>query len=158
MNRTKLRAVIGITFVFYSALLCYFLFFADYYGRSFNLFHTGYFSSLKEYISGNINLIPFATVSLYIKGYLSGAVTLYPLAVNLLGNFAAFMPLGFFVPYFFHKFRKTANFFVFIILLIVAVELLQLIMMTGVCDIDDLILNVLGSALIYLFSRKILFK
>ncbi len=158
MNRVKLRVVLGTAFVFYSVLLCYFLFFADYYGRSFNLFHAGYFENLRDYISENINFIPSATVILYIRGYLSGAVTLYPLFVNLLGNFAAFMPLGFFVPYFFLKLRRPLFFTVFIILLIVIIEFLQLIMMTGVCDIDDLILNMAGAACIFLLSKKILFK
>ena len=158
MNRLKLRAVIGVTFVFYSVLLCYFLFFADYYGRSFNLFHAGYFEILREYISQNINIIPFATVTLYIRGYLSGAVTIYPLAVNLIGNFAAFMPLGFFAPYFFVKLRKPLLFIIFIIFLIVTVEILQLIMRTGVCDIDDIILNVAGAVSIFLITKRILIK
>lgn len=158
MNRKKLRAVLGAVFILYSIMLCYFLFFADYYGRSFNLFHPGYFDNLKEYISQNINFCPFATVFLYVRGYLSGAVSIYPLAVNLIGNLVAFMPLGFFVPYFFKRLRKPVSFLVFMVLLVVVVELLQLVMMTGVCDIDDLILNVIGAFIIYLLSKKVLLK
>ena len=152
MNRKKLRVILSITFIFYSVFLCYFLFFSDYYGRSINCFDSGYFKAFKEYVYQNINLIPFATISLYIKGYLSGVVTIYPLAVNVIGNFIAFMPLGFFVPYFFKTFRKQFYFLIFIIALIILVELLQLIFMTGVCDIDDLILNVSGAQCIYIIT------
>lgn len=158
MNRTKLRAVMGAVFLIYSLLMCYFLFFAYYYGRSFNLFNAGYFECLKEYVYENINIIPFATVTLYIRGYLSGAVSLYPLAVNLIGNFTAFMPLGFFLPYFSAKLRKPLNFVIFTALLIIAVELLQLVMMTGVCDVDDLILNVSGATFVFFICRKIWIK
>lgn len=155
MNRLKLRVVIGGVFVLYSVLLCYFLFFADYYGRNFNLFHTGYFADLRDYLYKNINFIPFATISLYIRGYLTGAVSIYPLAVNLIGNYVAFMPFGFFLPYFYVKLRKPMYFALFLLLIIISVEIFQLVLMTGVCDIDDIILNVVGAECVFLITRKI---
>ena len=158
MNRLKLRAVIMAVFVFYSVLLSYLLFFADYYGRSFNLFYSGYYENLREYISQNINIIPFSTVALYIRGYMSGAVAIYPLVLNLIGNYAAFMPLGFFIPYFFVKLRRPLYFTIFIVCLIFVVEILQLIMMTGVCDIDDIILNVSGAGCVFIICNKIFIK
>lgn len=158
MNRVKLRAVLKIIFILYVAILCYFLFFADYYGRSFHLFGSGYLSELETFVCNHTNFCPFATVILYVKGFMAGNVSLYALSVNLMGNFAAFMPFGFFLPYFFGCFKKTYWFLLTTISTVIVVEILQLVFMTGVCDIDDLILNVAGAYIIFLFTKRILAK
>ena len=72
---------------------------------------------------------------------------------NLVGNIIAFMPMAFFLPTLFRKERKFKNFLITMIIIILCIELTQLITSTGRCDIDDFILNLLGSVLMYLFIR-----
>jgi len=39
------------------------------------------------------------------------------------------------------------------IIIVVVIELLQFVTMSGACDIDDLILNVLGASIIYFIFK-----
>ena len=67
--------------------------------------------------------------------------------VNLVGNVAMFVPLGGLTPWIFSKIRKFGWHFLTMTLVIVGIELLQLLTSLGTCDIDDLLLNLLGTAL-----------
>ena len=69
--------------------------------------------------------------------------------LNLGGNVAAFIPFGFFMPCLFDRQRRFRRFFLTDAAVIVCIELLQLVTLRGSCDIDDLILNLIGSALGY---------
>ena len=99
-------------------------------------------------IQANLNLEPFRTIRLFWnvlgrQGYRSTAI------INLGGNVIMFIPLGFFLPRVFptlQKFRRTV---LATVLIITAVELTQLFTLLGTCDIDDLILNVIGAAIGY---------
>lgn len=98
----------------------------------------------------NLNLEPFRTLERYIRLLDSSRPGLVRLAVvNLFGNVIMFIPLGFFLPRVFGwlgKFRRTLLAAAFIITL---VELAQLLTLLGCCDIDDLLLNLLGTAMGY---------
>ena len=103
-------------------------------------------------IRANLNLEPFHTIRLFFKvlgqpAYNSAAV------VNLGGNVILFIPLGFFLPRVFPKLQKFWKTLLATILMITAVELAQLFSLLGSCDIDDLILNVLGSSLGYAIHK-----
>ena len=69
--------------------------------------------------------------------------------INIFGNIAAFVPFAFFVPLLFKKVRSLGRFLIFIVCTVCAVEILQLLLFTGLCDIDDLILNSLGASVAY---------
>ena len=75
---------------------------------------------------------------------------LVPYAIlNLSGNVIGFIPFGILFP---HLFKKTVSFRKFVLsaaLMIAAIELIQLFSLRGSCDIDDLILNMLGSIIGY---------
>jgi glycopeptide antibiotics resistance protein len=64
--------------------------------------------------------------------------------VNLLGNIAMFLPLGFFPPLLWKPFQKWWKMLLWGGLIIAGVELIQLFALVGNCDIDDLLLNSLG--------------
>ena len=103
---------------------------------------------LSEYIQRSVNLIPFLTVTNYIKSIGTGTINLKTVFINLAGNIFLFTPLGFLLPAVFRPQQggiKTLTVF-FIVL---AVEALQLLLQIGVFDIDDFILNLLGAALGY---------
>lgn len=102
-------------------------------------------SSAKEAGERNINIVPFATISNYMKQFSrSYAYT------NLIGNFVVFIPFGFLLP---AAFPKKRNFFAVIglcFLFVVGIELFQYLTCLGFCDIDDLILNLLSCTVGYI--------
>ena len=101
------------------------------------------------YVQNSLNLVPFRTVlQFFIKG------TFYQFMVNIAGNLVCLMPLGILLPLNSEKQRKTRVFLLTCVLIVSAVEILQFATLSGSCDIDDLILNVSGAFLIYLFTKN----
>lgn len=146
-----LKISIFIVFIYYSLILLYLLFID---GRHHIPVSTNYNLYLKE----NISLIPFATIVRYINGFRYHTISKQYVAINLAGNVAAFLPMGIFLPVLFKPMKKAKIFFPTVTLGIAAVEVTQLLTLTGSCDIDDLILNMIGAAagfgLIKLLSYK----
>ena len=107
-----------------------------------------------QYISRFVNLIPFQSIyKVYILGCFNGYVNLYYTLLNLLGNVVAFMPLAFFLPYFFRSLRKWYSYLAVVVGAVFLIELLQFVFMVGSCDVDDLLLNAGGSMLMYAILR-----
>lgn len=100
-----------------------------------------------------INLRPFETVKLYwwILRNSQNSALLTHAFVNLVGNVVMFVPLGFYVPYLGKKLRKFLPAMGVVLLLILAVEGIQYVTYLGSCDVDDVILNMAGSFIGYLF-------
>ena len=99
------------------------------------------------------NIVPFATIKLFINGYSSGLVSFKSYFMNIFGNLCAFMPYAIFLPLMFKKMNKYKNFLITMIFIVCVIEILQFLTMSGSCDIDDLILNVLGASLVYLIYK-----
>lgn len=94
------------------------------------------------------NLVPFRTIHLFwdalrLHTYRTSAV------INLLGNILMFIPLGFLLPKVFPRLGKFWKSLLTAALIIIGVEVLQLLTLLGTCDIDDLILNLIGAAIGY---------
>ena len=104
---------------------------------------------LNSYLKYSFNIIPFNTIKLYINGYINGYVNLKVFSMNILGNLVALMPYGMFIPLMFKRINKYYKFLILMIILVIGIELLQFITLSGSCDIDDLILNVMGASIIY---------
>ena len=106
-------------------------------------------------LADRVNLVPFATIGMYfqmIADQTDAALVRHAL-INLAGNVAMFIPLGIFLPCFFRRLRgffKTTSTALGLILLI---ELLQYGTVLGTCDVDDLILNMVGVWMGYAFWR-----
>ncbi len=85
------------------------------------------------------NFVPFRTIAHYVfgsQGIIIGGI-------NLVGNIALLVPIGFLVPLVY----RTMTWKKAVILGIAAglvIELLQTVLHVGIFDIDDLILNALG--------------
>jgi len=121
------------------------------------LFHRpGYMDGIPywEQAKANLNLIPFRTLKLF-SGLLHDhrPALVRAAIVNLAGNVIMFIPLGLFLPLIFGKLQKLWKTLLCVTLIITAVELAQLFMLVGSCDIDDLILNLLGAGLGYELYR-----
>ena len=124
-------------FVLYILVLIYFLFFADRYGQMA--------FAEREY---HYNLVLFTEIRRFWTyreqlGFLA-------VAANLLGNVVGFMPFGMILP----LISRNARGFFFITFsgftLSLCVEVTQLMTKLGSFDVDDLIMNTLGTAAGYL--------
>ena len=121
-----------VLFLIYLAGLCYFLFFAENYGR---------ISGQENY---RYNLVPFREIErFWIYREELGIHSFFNLAGNILG----FMPAGFFIPMLWEE-RKGFLFTICVTFqMSLLVEILQLLFRVGSFDVDDLILNTLGGML-----------
>lgn len=108
---------------------------------------------LNSYLKYSFNIIPFNTIKLYINGYINGYVNLKVFSINIIGNLVALMPYGMFIPLIFKKINKYYKFLILMIILVIGIEMLQFITLSGSCDIDDLILNVMGASIIYFICQ-----
>ena len=88
----------------------------------------------------SINFTPFKTIFYYLRGNQNINVAI----VNLLGNILAFIPMGFLLPILFGRYKKIRNVFYISFIVSLSIEMIQLIFRLGSCDIDDIILNILG--------------
>ena len=111
-----------------------------------------------DQLRSNMNLIPFHTIGNYWKVVKQQEYTtlFYHCVINLGGNIFLFIPIGYFLPRLWPGLRNFFAFLLTCVLSITLVELLQLVTLLGSLDIDDLILNLFGMLLGYLFF--ILFK
>lgn len=88
------------------------------------------------------NFTLFKTIKMYIRYW--GRLNSFE---NLFGNVLCFVPFGFLLP-FLH--RESRHWWVLLInsfLLVCAIEIFQLITAFGVFDVDDILLNCVGSML-----------
>ncbi|MCL2509034.1 MAG: VanZ family protein [Oscillospiraceae bacterium] len=85
------------------------------------------------------NLIPFKE----IVAYFTGPTDFYEDFMYLMGNVFCFVPMGFYVKIY-RKSWKIPRLLLIPAAVSVTVELSQLLLKTGHCDIDDVILNILG--------------
>lgn len=104
---------------------------------------------LDTYVQNSLNIVPFRTISEYF-----GKGDFRQFVVNIAGNIVCLMPLGILLPMNFEKQRKTGVFLLTCVSVVAAVELLQFATLSGSCDVDDLILNVGGAFLLYLFTKN----
>lgn len=125
-----------VIFGVYIVLLTYFLFFAESTGRTY------------EGRSYHYNLILFKEIKRFIV-YRENLGTM-AVALNLMGNIAAFIPFGTILPI---MRRKCRSFFYMTLLTFefsLVIEVIQLVFKVGSFDVDDLLLNTIGGMLGYL--------
>ncbi|MDO4620105.1 MAG: VanZ family protein [Lachnospiraceae bacterium] len=136
--RKRLVRRIGLLiFLVYVAALVYFLFFAEWHG------HTP--GRYEEY---QYNLMPFREIGRFWRHRrVLGRRSVY---LNLGGNVAGFLPFGFFLPVITKKLRSGEKVTALGACFSIVVELVQLLTKTGSCDVDDVMLNTLGTAAGYL--------
>lgn len=129
----------------YGVLMIYLLF-----GR--NIVET---SDYWNQVRSNVNVVPFHTIKLYIRVLQGnrGVMLTRHAIVNLAGNIVMFIPLGMLLPRVYQALRTAWRFFWVTVFLVCTVELIQLFSLVGCCDVDDLILNVLGAGIGFLVYK-----
>lgn len=101
---------------------------------------------------GEFNIIPFKTILNYIINFHNYYIK--TILINILGNIVIFMPVQYLLIKILNK-KSFRNYLLCNIIMIIIVESLQLLTSSGVFDVDDIILNLLGMKLIQLImSRK----
>ena len=145
-----------VLFGLYCALMLWLLFFQSARIPDYHI------ASYWQQVKSNLNLVPFHTVGNYLHilthraYYLEkwGFASMYTYqarqaVINLGGNIGMFLPLGFLLPWVFVKLQKLWKTLIATVGIISLVEIVQLFTLLGSCDVDDLILNVIGAAIGY---------
>lgn len=131
-NTTKRQKLGWVLFILYLCLLAYFMFFSESFGRT---------EADREYA---YNLVLFKEISRYFRHYDVLGFSLF--MINIVGNIAAFIPFGFFLPIISRRSRLWYNTVMFGFIWSLTLETLQLIFKVGSFDVDDMFLNTLGAA------------
>ncbi len=136
----KIIKIIGAClFGIYVAGLIYFLFLAESYGR-------GAGAAAYDY-----NIRPFREICRYLRYRdILGHRTVL---INLGGNIVGFIPLGALLPLFLRGIRRVWKTGLLGFSISAAVEITQLCLHVGSFDVDDIILNTLGTVIGYLIFR-----
>ena len=103
----------------------------------------------------SINLRPFETICrfLWVLRYSNQHGMITHAVINLVGNVVMFVPLGLLLPTIWRRMRHFWACFVFAGGVILLVELTQFITRLGACDVDDLLLNMVGILCGYVLWR-----
>lgn len=101
------------------------------------------------------NYVPFKTILIYLSGEPSWNIAIR----NIGGNIVPFIPLGIFIPLIHKRLSKWKYVFIISFILSLMLEGMQVLLQTGVFDIDDILLNTLGvvvgfGTFLYLRSRQ----
>lgn len=103
----------------------------------------------KEHLE-TVNIIPFKTI---IDFLLNWNIKVFILNIGI--NLLIFMPMGIFIPILFkNNINNLKQFTIIMIIISLTVEIIQFITFRGATDIDDVILNVFGSIISYLFIKS----
>lgn len=144
-----------IWFVLYIIMLLNLTLFDKYFGRegvSIYLINLNYF---EEYFKSSFNIIPFSTINNYLLALRNGNLAVGDFIYNIFGNVLAFCPFALFLPRIFKSTdEKWYNYFISVSIIILIIEMIQFLALIGSFDVDDYILNILGSMIFY-FVLKI---
>ncbi|MGE1008296.1 VanZ family protein [Bacillus cereus] len=117
---------------------------AFYFGNLTYFFETGDWHSIH---GGLINLVPFRSTIRYLTEFDSYNIDI--VLMNTLGNVIIFIPFGFLLSLLFKQINNVKMASKIFIKFILLIESLQLLTFTGVFDIDDIMLNMLGALIGY---------
>lgn len=93
---------------------------------------------------GQANFLPFKTILSYLHGEPGRLIAI----INLVGNIALFVPIGFLVPVVYRKMTWQKSLALAVAAGLV-IEGMEVLFRVGVFDIDDIILNAFGVMLGY---------
>ena len=144
-SHAKRRPGLRFLFLLYCGVMLWLLFFRSW-GWDDGL-------SYLQILQSNINLIPLLTIRNYWQVVIhhSNDSMLVHCFINLLGNVLLFIPLGYLLPKLWKKQENFFHFFMTCTFSILAVELIQLFTLLGSFDVDDLILNLFGMILGFIY-------
>ncbi|MEH2951817.1 VanZ family protein [Candidatus Merdisoma sp. JLR.KK011] len=129
------RLLLGI----YLACLIYFMFFSESYGRT---------AVNRDY---HYNLVLFREIRRFVQyRHVLGTTAVL---INVAGNVAVFIPLGFALPVLFERIHSFGQVLILSFAISLLAETMQLVLRVGCFDVDDLFLNTVGGCIGYLGYR-----
>ncbi len=131
--KKRTKVLCWILFALYLAVMIYFLFFADMLGRT---------DTAQTYDN---NLTLFREIRRF--WVYRRQIGFRYVFLNLAGNVLVFMPFGFLLPIMSKKLRGFLRIVLLGLALSLIVECIQFVTNTGCFDVDDLLLNTIGTAL-----------
>ncbi|WP_248912431.1 VanZ family protein [Paenibacillus antarcticus] len=142
IRKERRQYILGVLIIVYSACLLYWMFIG--FGRT-------------RHANGPLvyNVIPFETIGIFIRSIHQASNVAW--IINLFGNIGVFIPFGLILPILFKRLRSYWRLMVYFFLIVTVLELSQMLLRAGSCDIDDVILNVTGVCIGYGILR-LLFK
>lgn len=132
----RIRRTGAILFLLYILVLAYLMFFFEAYDRNMADRHYLY------------NLVPFREIRRFIM--YRETLGFSAVAGNLIGNVVGFVPFGYILPILYKKRRNWRDIVLLTMELSLLIEIIQLVLRVGCCDIDDIILNTFGGWLGYI--------
>ena len=107
-------------------------------------------------LTGRVNLIPFSSMGSMLRAlwHHPYPAVFWTVVYNIGGNIAMFVPLGFFLSTLFPKCRRFWRCMGTVATIMSVVELCQLFTLRGFCEVDDVILNLIGAAIGWLAAKK----
>ena len=149
---TLMRTTNWIFFAVYIILLSTLVLFDQMFGRQISSIFLLSGRELQLHLTHTVNIVPFKEIWRYVAGFINNSMNLNIIITNLLGNLVAFTPFALFLPML-TRINTFKRFFITILLITLGVEILQLVTMSGSCDIDDVILNVGGALIMYMILQ-----
>ena len=134
-NIKYIKVISTVLLIAYLLLLAYLTLVSKYYGR--------------ELEHRSINILPLRT----IIEFLTSGYNVKTITTNLVGNIAAFIPMGFLLPIVFSMLNRLRKVIYVSFIAALVIEIMQYILRVGASDVDDVILNVLGAVLGYWIMR-----
>ena len=100
-------------------------------------------------LQANLNLQPMDTLRRFwwVLQYSENPTQIRHAIINLGGNVVMFLPLGGLTPMIWPRLQKFWRHGITMVMIIAVIELVQLFTLLGSCDVDDLILNLVGTTL-----------
>ena len=144
-RRRAVRFSFFALFVFYAAVLLGALIISRVDYQTFAQTQAAY----REQFDLMTNFRPLETVRLYINAIKYDYIGMEIPLSNLVGNTMLFMPMAVFLPCLFRPMQRLWLFALAMFLLLVAVEALQLLLACGSCDVDDVLLNLAGTLIVF---------
>jgi len=135
----RFRRTVAVLFVLYALIMLWLLF-----AQRISPLTPGH--DYLQLLQGRINLIPFRTIDEFITAPAHGISRSHAF-INLAGNVVMFIPLGAALPTLWTRLRSFGRCMGYSALILLTVELVQLFTLLGSADIDDLILNLVGTAM-----------
>ena len=107
-------------------------------------------------LPGRLNLVPFSSMGSMLRAlwYNPYPSVLWTVVYNIGGNIVMFVPLGFFLRALVPGCRSFWRCMGTVALIMAGVELAQLLTLRGFCELDDVMLNLLGAAIGWRFAKR----
>jgi glycopeptide antibiotics resistance protein len=146
-KKVALKLLLIIIFALYTVFICYVLFV-----KAGSTQRSTYFINPVDHFipfQGTLELIELAQQYNFQGYYLRLLIT------NIGGNLSLLLPFGFLCPLLFKTISTPTKVMSFAFLLSFSAELIQLIFSIGIFDVDDILYNIMGAALGFLFFKKL---